>query len=158
MLTAVWITIISFAVVVVLSFFAEVIIEPALEDVAKQREAERIERAREQMPSAGGLMPTRIALTSGPADSHPNVAHARPTGSSGMVGSSGIVGGGAAAAKGRRLDVTLPEEHTAPPPRAASGAVGAPAAAASQGGEGFQDLASLLKEAAQPSPVPVRQR
>ncbi|HEU5317057.1 MAG TPA: hypothetical protein VFX49_13190, partial [Chloroflexota bacterium] len=79
-------------------------------------------------------MAARVALTSGPAETHPNAAH-----------------------KGRRLDVTLPEEHTAPPPRASSGAVGAPAAA-SAGGEGFQDLASLLKEAAQPSPVPVRQR
>jgi hypothetical protein len=102
-------------------------------------------------------MSARLALTGGAEDTHPNVAAGRPA----------VVGG---APTGRRLDVTLPEEQAgAPPPRAASGAVGGPgrASAASTSAapppaaaqqEGFQDLASLLNEAAQPSPVPVRQR
>ena len=151
-LTAVWITIVSFASVVTLSFFAELIVEPSLEKVAQEREVARIEREREETPSAGGVMTTRLALTGGAADSHPNAAPGRP-------GAAGIVG--APAPAGRRLDVTLPEEQ-AGPPRVASGAVGGPGARAAAETaaqpEGFQDLASLLKEAAEPSPVPVRQR
>jgi len=157
-LTAVWITIVSFATVVTLSFFAELIVEPSLEKVAQEREEARIEREREETPRAGGVMTSRLALTGGAEDAQLNAALARP-------------GVGGAAPAGRRLDVTLPEEQ-AGPPRAASGAVGGPGARAASSAapaqaappasaaqpEGFQDLASLLKEAAQPSPVPIRQR
>lgn len=154
LITAIIATMVTFGILVVISFFAELIIEPSLEQIAKDREAARIAHEREEMPGAGGIMAGRLALIGGADETHPNVVNARP---GGQLGGRGGVDG----QKGRRLDVTLPEEHTAPPPRAASGTVGGPRAQPSpqpQKTEEFQDLASLLKEAAQPSPVTVRQR
>src|SRR5688500_11247198 len=118
----------SFLVVTVIAFFAEVIVEPPLERVAQEREEKRIEAERESIPSAGGLLSSRRALTGSADPTHPNVAHARDYDFT--PAAAGIVG----APKGRRLDITLPEERT-------------PGKAAPNAEEGFTDLASLLQEA-----------
>jgi hypothetical protein len=178
-LTAVVIALSSFGFIVVLSFFAEVIVEPSLERVATEREEERMERERDIMPTAGGVMTASLSLTGGSRPSNGMAATLPP------LAGGGIAGHGST--KGHALDITLPEENAAPPPRAAAGMVGgsrpparptaavaAPLAArsvgaAARGGAGTagvggqspeasQDLASLLREASQPSPVAVRSR
>src|SRR5687768_7200914 len=99
----------SFLVITVLAFFGEVIVEPSLERVAQEREERRIQEEAESLPSAGGLLGSRLVLTGGADADHPNVQNARlPETVSGTIG----------APKGRRLDITLPEEHHSP---AASG-------------------------------------
>jgi hypothetical protein len=169
---AVVIALSSFGTIVVLSFFAEVIVEPSLERVAQEREEERMEHERETMPTTGGVMTASLALTGGSRPSKGMAGTLPPLAGGGVVAGHG----GHAGTKGRALDITLPEEHAAPPPRAAAGMVGgarpaAPARAAAPaapaggtGGDSGQapeesgDLASLLREAAQPSPVAVRAR
>jgi hypothetical protein len=139
-LTAVVMAMSSCLVIVVLSFFAELILEPSLERVAVQREEDRKEREREQMPLAGGLMASGVTLTGG--------LIAAPAGANSMGAALPplMSGGAAGRAKGRTLDITLPEETAvALEPRATSE-------------EDFQDLASLLREAVHPSPAPVRVR
>lgn len=147
----------SFLVVTIISFVGELLVEPSLERVAQEREVRRIEEERESIPSAGGLLASRQGLTGGTSAVHPGLAHGRPPeGVAGVAGVAGVVGG----PKGRRLDVTLPEERSSTA-SATTGAVGgrtSPATPSAASDDGFQDLASLLQEAAQPSPVPVRQR
>src|SRR5688500_14509541 len=121
----------SFLVVTVLAFFGEVIVEPSLERVAQEREERRIQEEAESLPSAGGLLGSRLILSGGADPEHLNVQNARlPESLSGAV--SGAIG----PPKGRRLDITLPEEHHsgtigAPPPRASTASpAGGPGGAA----------------------------
>lgn len=205
-LTAVFAAMGTCLVVVVLSFFAELILGPSLERIAIQREEERKEREREEMPSAGGLLFSGGLLTGGAMAGHSGtngVSVARgANGTSFVPAAGGVVG----RMKGRALDITLPEESTvaptspsagnvaggtvSPPTRAGvpasvstrpatapgapriqstapataaavptGSAAASPGASVSAAGDGeFQDLAALLREASQPSPVPARAR
>lgn len=157
-LTAVGFAMTCFLVIGVAGWVADLVVGPSLEQVAQQRAEERAARERELAPAAGGVLPAALVLSGGAAP--PAGDALGVSGSAGGRTSGAVIGGRppatgavAGALRGRSLDVTLPEEGVASPGR--GGAI-PPVASPVAPAEEFQDLASLLRESAQPPPVPVR--
>lgn len=140
---------VSFFVLGMLAFFAELIVGPALERVALQREQERAEFLRENTPSGGAAVPNALALTGG--EGAPPFL---PVGPHGVR----FPGGALPSAAGRALDIRLPEEGMSSYPVSAPAVPAAPVpavrpstpaalAAPAAPDDEFQDLAALLREA-----------